>query len=305
MFARPDRLIIAQYEPPGGLSVIAAAELLGESKRAVSAGIIDLAVRRVISIRREENSRREFVLRLRERPVDDGRPCTRDDLDVLEVLFGRGAPGAEIRLSTPARRRLGPAFRDAHRRAVARLLAGRLARERTPFEKLIAFWRRQPTVPTEAAHPLVDHLWGVRDYIAWAEADRLAFLQSPEGALVRETDGIRMMHLHERLLPYAVLFGLEKQWLRELDLRYEQARQQLELELDVSGGLELAVHLGSGLLQLSDLPEVGDLPEMSDLPDLGGIDLSGLGDMVDLGAMLEGVGAFFGGLGEFLGGIDL
>ena len=36
-----------------------------------------------------------------------------------------------------------------------------------------------------------------------------------------------------------------------------------------------------------------------------GIDLSGLGDMVDLGAMLEGVGAFFGGLGEFLGGIDL
>src|SRR6478735_9960751 len=98
MFARPDRLIIAQYEPPAGLSVIAAAELLGESKRAVSAGIVDLAVRRVIAIRREEGGAREYVLHLRQRPVDDGRPCTHDDLDVLDVMFGALGSGAEIRL---------------------------------------------------------------------------------------------------------------------------------------------------------------------------------------------------------------
>lgn len=303
MFARPDRLIVAQYEPPGGLSVIASAELLGESRRAVSAALVDLAVRRIISIRKEENSRREFVLRLHDRPADDARASTRDDLDLLDVLFGTRGPGAELRLSAAEKRRLGPAFRDAHRRAVARLIAGGLARERSAFEKVAVFWRRQPTTPTERAHPLIDHLWGVRDYIAWAEADRLAFLQSPSGALVKETDGIRMLHLHERLLPYAVLFGLEKEWMRDLGVRYEKARQ--ELELDVSDGVELAVHLGSGLLQLADLPDVGDLPDLSDMPELGGVDLSGLGDIVDLGGMLEGVGAFFGGLGEFLGGIDL
>ena len=299
MFARPDRPIVAQYEPPGGLSVIAAAELLGESKRAVSAGIVDLAVRRVIAIRREEGGAREYVLHLRQRPVDDGRPCTHDDLDVLGVVFGTQGAGAEVRLDPATKKRLGPAFRDAHRRAVARLLAGRLARERTPLEKLTSFWRRQPTVPTDHAHALVDHLWGVRDYIAWAEADRLAFLQSPSGASVRDADGIRMLHLHERLLPYAVLFGLEKEWMRELDIRYQEARAELQYEIDVSGGVELIAHLSVDMLQLDELPELGDLPQLDD------VDFSGLGDIVDLGGMLEGVGAFFGGLGEFVGGIDL
>lgn len=310
MFARPDRLIIAQYEPPGGLSVIAAAELLGESKRAVSAGIVDLAVRRMISIRREEGGAREFVLRLRERPRDDGRPSTHDDLDVLGVLFASDAPGTEIRLDPTTKKRLGPAFRNAHRRAVARLLAGRLARERTPFEKLTGFWRRQPSVPTQNAYPLVDHLWGVRDYIAWAEADRLAFLQSPSGALIREADGIRMLHLYERLLPYAVLFGFEKEWMREIGIRYEKAREQLELEIDISGGVELVLHLAvdAAVPDLSELPDVsdlGDMPEFPEFPTIGEVDFSGIGDIVDLGAMLEGVGAFFGGLGEFVGGIDL
>lgn len=304
MFARPDRLIIAQYEPPAGLSVIAAAELLGESKRAVSAGIVDLAVRRIIGIRREEGGSGEFVLRLRERPANDGRPCTHDDLDVLGVLFGAGVPGDELRLDTATKKRLGPAFRAAHRRAVARLLAGRLARERTPFEKLTGFWRRQPTVPTQNAHPLVDHLWGVRDYIAWAEADRLAFLQSPSGALIREADGIRMLHLYERLLPYAVLFGLEKEWMREIGIRYEKAREQLELGIDISGGVELVLHLAADAA-VPDLSELPDLPEMPEFPTIGDVDFSGIGDIVDLGAMLEGVGAFFGGLGEFVGGIDL
>ena len=299
MFARPDRLIVAQYEPPAGLSVIAAAELLGESKRAVSAGIVDLAVRRMIGIRREEGAAREYLLRLRERPADDGRPSTHDDLDVLGVIFGGLGPGAEVRLDPATKKRLGPAFRDAHRRAVARLLAGRLARERSPFEKLTGFWRRQPTVPTENAHPLVDHLWGVRDYIAWAEADRLAFHQSPSGALIREADGIRMLHLYERLLPYAVLFGLEKEWMREIGIRYENARAELEYEIDITGGVELVAHLSVDMLQLDELPELGDLPQLDD------VDFSGLGDIVYLGGMLEGVGAFFGGLGEFVGGIDL
>lgn len=299
MFARPDRLIIAQYEPPGGLSTIAAAELLGESKRAVAAGIIDLAVRRVIAIRRDEGGTREYVLRLRQRPVDDGRPCTHDDLDVVDVMFGALDPGAEIRLDAATKKRLGPAFRAAHRRAVARLLAGRLVRERTPLETLTGFWRRQPTVPTEYAYPLVDHLWGVRDFIAWAEADRLAFLQSPSGAQLRELDGIRILHLYEKLLPYAVLFGFEKEWMREIGIRYEEARAELQVEIDVSGGVELLVNLSV------DLPELDELPQFDELPEFGDLDLSGLGDIVDLGGMLDGVGAFFGGLGEFVGGIDL
>jgi hypothetical protein len=35
MFNRPRRLIVAQYRAPDGISLMAAAELLGDSKRAV------------------------------------------------------------------------------------------------------------------------------------------------------------------------------------------------------------------------------------------------------------------------------
>jgi len=32
-----------------------------------------------------------------------------------------------------------------------------------------------------------------------------------------------VVHLYERLLPYAMLFGLEKQWGRVLETRYQEA----------------------------------------------------------------------------------
>ena len=51
-----------------------------------------------------------------------------------------------------------------------------------------------------------------------AERDRLAYLQSPSGALrVGEDDYLK---LHERLLPWAILLGLGKAWTKELSEQY-------------------------------------------------------------------------------------
>lgn len=303
MFPRPDRIIVAQYAPPAGFSLIACAELLGDSKRAVAAQLVDLAVRGIIGVRRGAGKREGFTLKLLRVPDDDGTASVRDDLAVLTAVFSSLHPGVKETLSPATRRRVGERLRTAHREAVARLIGADLVRERGVLEKAVVFWRKQPTEPTERAHPYVDHLWGLHDYIAWAEADRLAFHQSPSGEGLREHDQTGMLHLHERLLPFAVLFGLEKQWMRELGVRYEAARAELAGldELDaVLGGVEVAAHLASAAVDVASF--AAELPAI-DGPD-GLPDLGDLGSFVDLGGAADGIGAFFGGLGEFLGGLD-
>ena len=79
MFPRPDRIIVPQYEPTPGLSLVAAAELLGESRRAVAAQLVDLAVRGVVAVSRQK---RGFVL---ERLVSGG------GLGCNEFVFRRAA----------------------------------------------------------------------------------------------------------------------------------------------------------------------------------------------------------------------
>ncbi len=69
-----------------------------------------------------------------------------------------------------------------------------------------------------------EHLRGLKLFIRLAEADRVAFLQSPTGAERRPdfTKSREVIHLYEKTLPYAVLFGLEKQWSKELAALYER-----------------------------------------------------------------------------------
>jgi len=74
---------------------------------------------------------------------------------------------------------------------------------------------------TDTGADLRDHLLGVRDYIQLAEAERLRVLQGPAGAeRVDLTDGTAIVKLHERLLPYAVLFGMEREWAKQLEIEY-------------------------------------------------------------------------------------
>lgn len=68
-----------------------------------------------------------------------------------------------------------------------------------------------------------DHLAGLKTFIAWAEEDRIRALQSPRTAerqAVDTDDPRQMLRLYERLLPYAVVFGHEKEWARHLVALY-------------------------------------------------------------------------------------
>jgi uncharacterized membrane protein YgcG len=80
--------------------------------------------------------------------------------------------------------------------------------------------RRRPL--TTKGSELKEHLFGLREFIRIAEADRLQMLQSVSGAdRVSTTDGAAIIKIYEKLLPYAVLFGLEKQWAAEIAKYYD------------------------------------------------------------------------------------
>lgn len=82
---------------------------------------------------------------------------------------------------------------------------------------------------SEKGKELEEYLRGLKDYISMAEADRLKALQSPEGATktkVNTNDSEQIVKLYERVLPYAVLFGQEKEWVKQLGEYYEQQASQ-------------------------------------------------------------------------------
>ncbi|PWC03214.1 DUF2207 family protein [Agromyces badenianii] len=273
--------IIAQYEPPAGVSTMVAAELVGRPDKGVTATILDRAVAGQLRI--VESGRKEYAVEYR------GAAASPADVDaeaVVAALFDDRHEGARRELTsdtalgkrllalrqTVRKRVLATGLRRTPRvaprvllaavafvGALVSLITGIIALE----NQMGGFWPAACFIVailaaiatlvmvvevrpfTESGRAIRDHLEGLRLYIRLAEADRLRVLQSPSGALrvqqpaasavpVPSTDAtgapatpsrldpVTVLKLNERLLPYAVLFGLERDWSRELSALYEQ-----------------------------------------------------------------------------------
>jgi len=81
-----------------------------------------------------------------------------------------------------------------------------------------------------------EYLLGVREYIRLAEADRIRMLQSYRGAERRADGSADVIVLYERLLPYAMLFGLEREWGQVLAVQYEHDDVAPSWYLGYTGG---------------------------------------------------------------------
>jgi uncharacterized membrane protein YgcG len=271
--------VIAQYEPPVGVSAMLAANIVGATKRGMAASIVDLAVRRKLRLveRRTEGWITGEAYGVQQ--LDD-TGLLPDERRVSDALFGGFAaflpPGIQLAGSpqpvapAPSGVRwlekndttLGLAVRgivtqvDAEARAtglrrgrpwglfaiclvlgvvglIGLLLAagsdsdvgsavgifGLIAGVLLEVVVLGVVLRTKPL--TLEGSKLWDRLEGLKLYIRLAEADRLRMLQSVTGAeRVDTTDGTQIVKIYERLLPYAVLFGLENEWAAELSKYY-------------------------------------------------------------------------------------
>lgn len=76
------------------------------------------------------------------------------------------------------------------------------------------------TVLTAEGARTYEYLQGVKEFIRVAEADRLRMLQSYSGAERRQDGTADVIHVYERLLPYAILFGMEDEWGDVLERAY-------------------------------------------------------------------------------------
>ncbi|GAA1700344.1 hypothetical protein GCM10009808_17440 [Microbacterium sediminicola] len=98
---------------------------------------------------------------------------------------------------------------------------------------IVALASRRPL--SSAGAEARDHLRGLEVFITWAEADRIRMLQSPTGAerVAIDDTGERvvpanprqMLKIYETLLPYAVVFGQEKEWAERLAVLYDQTNR--------------------------------------------------------------------------------
>jgi uncharacterized membrane protein YgcG len=88
--------------------------------------------------------------------------------------------------------------------------------------------RKRPTLSALGAQT-VDYLLGMQMYLQLAEKDRFAVLQSVAGAeRVDTADGKQIVKLYEKLLPWAIIWGIEESWARELEIQLQQTGEQLD-----------------------------------------------------------------------------
>ncbi|MET0780202.1 MAG: DUF2207 domain-containing protein, partial [Microbacterium sp.] len=254
--------IIAEYTPPREVDALESAVLLGKTSKAIPAEVLEQAVVGSIRIV-EGDRKFFGGVKLRAQLIDpsradgDGRLLLSGLFPYLrpgdEYEFG----STDTRFSSAAQNILKIANEELGRRGLRRNVpksaralpvlaaigAGALvfltamaafgAAVDSPIPILlivasgvvlfivIGLISRKPL--TAAGAEVRDHLEGLKEFIEWAEADRIRMLQSPTGAervRIDPSDPAQMLKLYEVLLPYAVVFGQEKQWAEHLAVLY-------------------------------------------------------------------------------------
>jgi len=82
--------------------------------------------------------------------------------------------------------------------------------------------RKRKTLSAHGAETM-DYLLGMKMYLDLAEKDRFRVLQSATGAdRVDTADGTQIVKLYEKLLPWAVMWGVEDSWSRELEIHLQE-----------------------------------------------------------------------------------
>lgn len=242
--------VVAEYAPPESMDAASAALILQRPRRVLPAKVLELAVRGAVRFVPSTRRRRRLDL-------TPGHPKGLDSVDA-QLVRAMFPPGTDT--FRPSRRNRGWSSAAqqvlAHTRAAAIRWQRRLDGANTViilgmlaflaelvlvlvaglagaplglvmslgFVGVIAAILPGPILGREFFTPegaeARDHLLGLKEFMHWAEEDRIRALQSPETADMVGIDEGATLRLYERLLPYAAVFGMTKEWLRVLRARY-------------------------------------------------------------------------------------
>lgn len=252
--------IVPEYIPPQGVSVLLAESIGSKTRAGVTAQILDLAVRHYLKI---YQTREKSMLNVAQyeleivKSIDD---LTQEEKELIATLFGADnvTPGSRLamkkmkndytiavkmRQNTHAmegriRGEYGLRGKDARKsrwfKRMAIILLVIAIVTLSPFLLVVAsvaFLCALRLAPlTDKGLALLRYLDGLSLYIEVAEEERLKMLQSPNGAEKTDVGDVsnpaQLVRLYERVLPYAVLFGKEKEWNKHLGGYYEQGGLQ-------------------------------------------------------------------------------
>ncbi|PVW03691.1 DUF2207 domain-containing protein [Microbacterium sp. Gd 4-13] len=259
-------IIVAEYDPPREVSVVQAAHLVARPAAAVPAAIVDLAVTGHARVIAHDDAASDVSLEyLAPSPDDPARQRTLDAVFGLAPEPGRRLrlKGADAQIASRFTSLSASAVGELHAAGFTQKQSHRLPGAAFTVA-LIAFavavvcavfaamgdaprwvpgaavavailagivtvtmWRTRDRI-TELGAPVRDHLIGLRDYLQLAEADRIRMLQSPEGAERTGPEAAEVLHLYERLLPYAIIWGIEKEWAGVLAAQAEQTDASID-----------------------------------------------------------------------------
>lgn len=249
--------IVTEFIPPKATSVTTSAHVLGNSTNPFAAQLLDFAVRHYIKI--IETKPKSFW-KSAEYDIEVTKDITAllpEEQEILQDIFGKTPTvGETISLkslqnnyqfarrltdnSGKMRKLVRHSYNIRHKNTTQRawfkkigfiLLGGAIILVNpvllicavVTFAYSYALWPL-----TDKGLALRKYMLGLKEYIKVAETDRLALLQSPEGAekvgAINTADTGAVVKLYEKVLPYAVLFGLEKEWNKQLGQYYQESQ---------------------------------------------------------------------------------
>lgn len=247
--------IVPEYIPPKDVSVTTAASIGQVTGSVFTAQLLDFAVRHYIKI---YQTRDKGFLRSAEYDIEIIRDITdlkAEEQEILSDIFsGSTAVGSRLELKTLKNNTsMYNRVKDNDKKLSDLVKGGYKLRHKDAgksawFKKRgwivlgLAVVTLNPAFLIAAGiifilaytlWPLTDsgldlsrYLKGLKLYIKVAETERIKMLQSPEGAAkvggVDANDTSQLVKLYERVLPYAVLFGQEKEWNKYIGEIYEQ-----------------------------------------------------------------------------------
>lgn len=251
--------VVTEYLPPKGMSVTTSGSIVSGPRGVFTAQMLDLAVRHYIKIyqTREKSFWRKAEYEIE--VVKDVSKLSAEEREILGDIFGH-LPTVHSRLALKTLQNNTAVFNrmQDNPSKLKKLIRGEYGlRNKVPEQSrwfkrfglvmlLLSLVLLNPfllivaitaLVMSFTLWPLSDkglelarYLDGLKQYISVAETERIKQLQSPEGAAkvgdIDVDNPKQLIKLYERVLPYAVLFGQEKEWNKQIGLYYESAGTQ-------------------------------------------------------------------------------